>query len=791
MPLTELGNRFGKSLGNGLGNGHYNRGKDTIKENNGKGRNRIKGSFLLFAMCILGIVGTVLNTLFNSGVHQSRGKLYYVEVSDSSENVLPGSWFAKYKIDKSKKYDVCAIGAGLSGTVFAERYANVLGKNALVIDSRPHVGGNCYDFIDQKTGILRNQYGSHLFHTNIERVWDYVTANKKAPKWKRWYHSKFGLVNGDYVPIPVNTQTVNRLLDLDIQTEEEMQAWLKSVQIPCPETGCENAEQMAKSRVGEKLYHMIFEGYTIKQWGISPAELDASVTARIPVFSTFDPRYFADKWQALPEKGYTKWFEAQLDHPLIDVVLNTDFFDHRKHLESACEKIIYTGPIDQYFKEEGFEKLEYRSIKFREERHYNHPGYILPGGPVLNYPGVDIEYTRAVEYKSYLHRPSNHTIVVKETTSKDGEPYYPVPTPRNQKLYKKYQGLATELEKKGKIQFVGRLANYKYFNMDQAIDNALTLFEQSVQKARVRYDFMENEFKEYKATIDRKMEQQYPDGDIKDECTIPTADIEFGMELRLFTPWANYVRESCGKVHTIGLTGTKYMYFFSNHHEFKKGVRRGKPLPKGNPFNSVDVHIKKIPEGANWKPPPYAEFFHEPKYFESLLNGKPLVVILNKYTQEWFAKPENFLDTDVLRTILTRITPNYTVMYKRYTPPVLRDNMHVMGEEMTGHDLDEKEMIRKEFPDVLMFEDFADALTYTDDFNLLMFGFMSMSKNFIVVQGGTAVVGSYFGGNTFIYAKKGHELTFGDFEYFHEFSNSTISVTSNYKSLKKDIMNHF
>jgi len=761
-------------------------------DKHGKGKNGNISRLFFAAVAVMGLSIFVLNELYyhsNDDVSRGKGKMYYVEVSDSSENVLPGSSFAKNKINKSKKYDVCAIGAGLSGTVFAERYANELKKNALVIDSRSHVGGNCYDFIDQKTGILRNQYGSHLFHTNIERVWNYVNSFEKAPKWKRWYHAKFGLVNGDYVPIPVNTQTVNRLLDLDIQTEDEMKAWLKTVQIPCPETGCENAEQMAKSRVGEKLYHMIFEGYTIKQWGISPAELDASVTARIPVFSTFDPRYFADKWQALPEKGYTKWFETLLDHPLIDVVLNTDFFDNRKHLESACEKIIFTGPIDQYFSDEGYEKLEYRSIKFREERHYNHPGYLLPGGPVLNYPGLDIEYTRAVEYKSYLHRPSNHSIVVKETTSKDGEPYYPVPTPRNQNLYKKYQKLAADLEKKGKIQFVGRLANYKYFNMDQAIDNALSLFERSID-TRVRYDFMENQFEEYKAVIDTKMEEQYPDNDIDKDCTIPMADIEFGMELRVFVPWANYIREQCGKLWTAGLPGTKYMYFFSNHHKIKAGQRAYSELPDGNPFGQRTVHMSSIPAGAQWKPPSFKDFFHEPKFFEPLLGGKPLVVILNKYTQEWKKEPVNFIDTETLRKILTRLTPDYTVLYKRNTPSSLRDEKHIAGSDF-GHKLGEKEMIRKEFPDVLMFEDFSDALKDPNDFNLLQFGFMSMSKNFIVVQGGTAVMGSYFGGNTFIYAKEGFELEEGDFNYFPDFSNAKVSVSSDYTSFYEDIEKHF
>lgn len=445
------------------------------------GRNAHHRISKLHLLCIVFTIAACAQFVIRSSTTTSNGNYdlgnhYHVKISDSSENTLPpGFETHKYKIDKSKSYDLCAIGAGLSGTVFAERAANHLGQNVLILDSRPHIGGNCYDFVDQQTGIIRNQYGSHLFHTNIERVWKYITGNPKAPAWRRWYHAKFGYVNGDYVPIPVNIQTVNRLMNVDIQTEDEMNAWLKTVQIPCPSTGCENAEQMAKSRVGEVLYKLIFEGYTVKQWGRDPKELNASVTARIPVFSTFDPRYFADKYQALPNEGYTKWFAAMLDHPNIDVVLSTDFFDHRKHLEQACNKIVYTGPIDTYFASEGMDKLEYRSIIFTEERHFNHPGYILPT-PVLNYPGLETNYTRAVEYKHYLHRPSNHTIVVKEVSSADGDPYYPVPTVRNQDLYNKYQQLAGDLEKGGKIQFVGRLANYKYYNMDQAIDNALSMF---------------------------------------------------------------------------------------------------------------------------------------------------------------------------------------------------------------------------------------------------------------------------------------------------------------------------
>ena len=387
------------------------------------------------------------------------------------------------KLNKTKSYDLCTVGAGLSGTVFAERTANLLGQRVLVMDARPHIGGNCFDYVDPATGVLMNLYGSHLFHTNLARVWEYVTTanNGSATAWQPWYHEKVGLVNGVYVPIPANIKTVNTLFQTNIKTEEEMEEWLKSVQIPCPNGECRNGKEMALSRVGQGLYEAIFETYTIKQWNKDPEEMDASVTARIPVYSNFDPRYFSDKFQALPKDGYTAWFAAVLNHSLIDVVLETDFFDHRDYLEAACAKIVYTGPIDLYFSKiqtttksrlndkatapsDGMEKLEYRSLNFYQERYYNHPGYVLPT-PVLNYPGPETPYTRAVEYKQYLHRGGPHSIVVRETSSDEGEPYYPVPTERNRKLYERYKNMATELETTGKIQFVGRLAvgSYSHF----------------------------------------------------------------------------------------------------------------------------------------------------------------------------------------------------------------------------------------------------------------------------------------------------------------------------------------
>jgi len=380
------------------------------------------------------------------------------------------------EIDYSKTYDVCTVGAGLSGTVFAERYANVLNKRVLVMDIRPHVGGNCYDYYDDQTGILMNKYGAHLFHTNSEKAWKYLNMHPNAPKWERWDHEVKGWVNGKLVPIPANINTVNRLFDKSIKSEEEMKNWLKSVQISCPKKGCQNAEQMAKSRVGEELYEAIFHQYTIKQWAKEPKELDALVTARIPLRTNFDNRYFGDRYQALPSKGYTAWFDALLDNPLIDVALSTNYFDHKAHLDKVCKKLIYTGPIDRFFGDSGLGKLEYRSIDFVEERYFN-SGFMQPM-PVVNYPGNDVQFTRVVEYKHFLNQKSPHTILVKEFSKSTGDPYYPVPNEKNQKLYDKYKKLATEAEasKALDVHFVGRLANYKYFNMDATIENALNMF---------------------------------------------------------------------------------------------------------------------------------------------------------------------------------------------------------------------------------------------------------------------------------------------------------------------------
>jgi UDP-galactopyranose mutase len=322
-----------------------------------------------------------------------------------------------------------------------------------------------YDEIDSQTGIRISKYGAHLFHTNDEEVWNYVN---RFGSWKRWEHRVIADCSGLYVPVPVTIETVNLLCGQSIQTEDEMRTWLRreQVQISGPP---ENSEQVALSRVGEKLYHILFKDYTWKQWAKTPAELEPSVLERIPVRASFDSRYFSDKFQALPENGYTAIVEKMLEHPNISVKLRTDWRDVKNE---SWNEIIFTGPIDLYFEESGLPPLEYRSIDFHWER-FPEKGYAQPNS-VVNYPTRETPYTRSVEYKHFLHQKSDWTVIARETTSDNGEPYYPVPTRRNAELYQKYRDLAEKVQKN--VHFIGRLASYKYFNMDQAIRAAMDYY---------------------------------------------------------------------------------------------------------------------------------------------------------------------------------------------------------------------------------------------------------------------------------------------------------------------------
>ena len=360
--------------------------------------------------------------------------------------------------------DILIIGAGISGAVLAERYASI-GKHVTVLERRNHIAGNCYDYIDDN-GILVSKYGAHLFHTNYEDVWAYV--NRHA-EWYPWEHKVLARVDDHLVPIPVNITTVNTLYGLDLRTEREMREWLDANRVDTPEP--QNGREAVLHKVGPDLYERMFRHYTKKQWDKYPEELDASVLDRIPVRTNFDDRYFSDKYQALPRGGYTQLFASILDHPNIDVRLDTDYFDFRQNI-SGYEKLFYTGPIDRYFdfKHSLTERLEYRSINFHAET-VARP--VFQENSVINYPGREVDYTRIVEYRHFGDQACERTTIVKEYTTDDGEPYYPVPNARNRAIYERYRA---EAEKLDDVYFVGRLANYKYFNMDQAFKNALDLF---------------------------------------------------------------------------------------------------------------------------------------------------------------------------------------------------------------------------------------------------------------------------------------------------------------------------
>jgi UDP-galactopyranose mutase len=353
---------------------------------------------------------------------------------------------------------ILIVGAGISGATIGRVLAEH-GHSITIIEKRDHIAGNCYDFVNE-AGILMNKYGPHLFHTNSERVREFV---ERFSEWIPWKHKVQGTLDGKFFPIPVNIDTVNTLCGSNIISESEMKEWLTANTVPCTEP--KNSEDVALSRVGPDLYEKIFKAYTFKQWDKYPAELDPSVLARIPVRENWDPYYFSDKWQVLPAKGYTAMVASMLDHSGITVELSKDFVHSMK---PEYDYVFYTGPIDAYFASAGYEKLEYRSIRFEEET--LQIDQFQPLGQI-NHPSCDVPFTRIIEYKHFLHQDvPGRTTIVKEYTSAEGDPYYPVPTERNHALYKKYQDLA--LKEKG-VFFVGRLANYKYYNMDAAILAAL------------------------------------------------------------------------------------------------------------------------------------------------------------------------------------------------------------------------------------------------------------------------------------------------------------------------------
>ena len=360
-------------------------------------------------------------------------------------------------------HDVAVVGAGFAGSVLAERLASQLGKRVLVLDRRPHVGGNAFDELDA-SGILIHRYGPHIFHTNSADIFAYLS---QFTAWRPYEHRVLASVRDQLVPIPINRTTINELFGLHLEEESEVQAFYeaRAERGPTPRT----SEEVVLRGVGRELYELFFRGYTRKQWGLDPSELDASVTARVPARTNVDDRYFTDTYQSMPAEGYTRMFERMLAHPLIEVRLGVDFHDVRETLDFG--RLVYTGPIDAYF-DRRFGPLPYRSLRFDFET--LPVAQFQPVGTV-NYPDEHaVPFTRISEYKHLTGQVHEATTIVREYPMATGDPYYPIPRPENRTLYERYRDLAAATPD---VSFVGRLGTYKYYNMDQVVAQALATFD--------------------------------------------------------------------------------------------------------------------------------------------------------------------------------------------------------------------------------------------------------------------------------------------------------------------------
>ena len=366
------------------------------------------------------------------------------------------------------EYDVLIVGAGFAGSVLAERMAAGSGKRVLLVDRCPHIGGNAYDQHDA-AGVLIHPYGPHIFHTNSQAILDYLS---RFTEWRPYEHRVLAEVRGMRLPMPINRQTVNRFFGVDL-TGDEVEAFLES-KAEHVDTVRTSAD-VVLGKVGRELYEAFFQGYTRKQWGLDPSELDKSVTSRVPTRTNDDDRYFTDQFQQMPLHGYTRMFERMLDHPGITVALGTDYGD----VDPGCyDQLIFTGPIDEFFGHR-YGKLPYRSLQFRHETHDK--DWLQPVG-VVNYPAEAVPYTRITEFKHLTGQEHAQTSLCYEYPSAEGDPYYPVPRPENAALFQKYQALADATPN---VTFVGRLATYKYYNMDQVVGQALATYQRLVAKERL------------------------------------------------------------------------------------------------------------------------------------------------------------------------------------------------------------------------------------------------------------------------------------------------------------------
>ena len=360
------------------------------------------------------------------------------------------------------------VGAGVSGAAIANLIADKLGEQVLVIDRKNHIAGNCYDYKDNN-GIMIHKYGSHIFHTNNENVWSFV---KRFSAFNTYMHEVVGLVDGIEAHIPFNFNTLYQVFPKSLASrieEKLLKNFGFNTKVPILEFLNQNDEDL--KFLAEYVYQKIFVNYTAKQWGKKPEDIDRNVTARVPVYLSKDNRYFQDKYQGIPLQGYSKLIENMLSHKNIKLKLNTDC----KSLDlNSFDRIFYTGSIDELF-DYKYGVLPYRSVHFEFEEH-NLEFY--QSHPCVNYPN-NYDFTRIHEYKHYLKDKSEKTVIAKEYPQEfvldKNERYYPIQNDENAELYKMY---LDEVKKTGNLYLLGRLGDYKYYDMDKAILRAIELFEE-------------------------------------------------------------------------------------------------------------------------------------------------------------------------------------------------------------------------------------------------------------------------------------------------------------------------
>jgi len=362
-------------------------------------------------------------------------------------------------------FDYLIVGAGLSGCTLAERLANQSNKKVLIVEKHNHIGGHCYDRYNDD-GILVQMYGPHIFHTKFERVWKYLN---RFTTFNNYEHRVLSHLKEMEVYFPINLETMEKITGQSF-TPDTLKAYFEKKRIKIDEKDIKNSRDVVVSQVGEEVYDLFVKHYTKKQWGVYPEELDAQVLRRIPVRYNRDTRYFDDPWQGIPSHGYFRIFERMTDSPNIHLLLQTDYKEILNTI--TYDKLIYTGPID-YFFDYRFGKLPYRSMRFEFETLDMEQ---FQAASVVNYPR-DNDFTRITEYKHFYFQKNPKTTIGYEFSQSEGDPYYPIPREANRRLYEKYEAVAKQLKN---TYFIGRLAQYRYINMDQAVNCALELYDELV-----------------------------------------------------------------------------------------------------------------------------------------------------------------------------------------------------------------------------------------------------------------------------------------------------------------------